>query len=285
MLIDTHCHLHDRQFFTAKQAETMLERARANGVEKIICIGTDPTDSLAARDFAATHDGVYWTYGVHPSEWQRWFGRDFLDNKKNFLKNVFVASQCEHSKVRGAALGEANKKIPDENSSVQKILFKPPCAIGEVGLDYHYGRDDRDQQIKLFEQMLQLATDHNLPVSFHIREAFDDFFPIIANFPNLKGVVHSFTDSKKNLRRILDQTDFYIGVNGLATYSTLPTPPLSRTLLETDAPFLTPSQFRGIINEPGYVKCVATWLAGKLDTTYEIIEQETTNNAKRLFRI
>lgn len=160
-----------------------------------------------------------------------------------------------------------------------------PVAIGEVGLDYHYPGYDRAAQIKLFEQMLQLAIDNDLPASFHVREAFDDFFPVVANFPKIRGVVHSFSDNKKNLKRILTETDFYVGVNGMATYSTLPTPPIERILLETDAPFLTPKTFRGIINEPAYVPAIAEWLAVKLGLDYQIIERETTKNAEELFHI
>ena len=154
-----------------------------------------------------------------------------------------------------------------------------------MGLDYHYEGYDREAQIRLFEQMLQLAKGNELPVSFHVREAYDDFFPILANFPKIRGVVHSFTDNKKVLRRILDETDFYVGINGLATYSTLPTPPLERILLETDAPFLTPNPFRGIINEPAYVRRVAEWLSRKLGQEYQSIEVETTKNARKLFGI
>ena len=238
MLIDTHCHLHDREFFTEEQAEVMLKRAQEAGVKKIICIGTDHEDSLVARDFANSHENIYWTYGIHPEN-------------------------AGHTKVA---------ELPSH-----------PVAIGEVGLDYHYDGYDRDAQIKLFEEMLQLAVDNNLPLSFHVREAFDDFFAVVANFPSVRGVVHSFTDSKKVLKRILNETNFYVGVNGLATYSTLPTPPLERILLETDAPFLTPVPFRGIINEPAYVREIAVWLSEKLGEKFEIIERETTKNAERLF--
>ncbi|MBO7718108.1 TatD family hydrolase [Candidatus Saccharibacteria bacterium] len=238
-LIDTHCHLHDRDFFKAAQAEEMIKRANERNVRKIICIGTSHEDSLAARDFANAHDNVYWTYGIHPSEVkQKTETYDFQDK---------------------------------------------PIAIGEVGLDYHSEGYNREAQIKLFEQMLQLASDNNLPVSFHVREAFPDFFAVMANFPKIRGVVHSFSDNKKNLKRILNETNFYIGVNGMATYSTLPTPPLERILLETDAPFLTPVPFRGIINEPAYVRAVAEWLSPKLGQGLEIIERETTKNAKKLF--
>ncbi len=160
-----------------------------------------------------------------------------------------------------------------------------PIAIGEVGLDYHYEGYNREAQIHLLEEFLQLAVDYDLPVSFHVREAYQDFLPIVKNFPQVRGVVHSFTDSKKVLKRILEETEFYIGVNGLATYSTLPTPPIERILLETDAPFLTPEPFRGIINEPAYVREVAHWLASKLGLEYKIIEKETTKNARKLYDV
>lgn len=264
MLIDTHCHLHDRKFFSVKQAEEMLERARQNGVEKIICIGTDPADSLAARDFATTHDNVFWTYGIHPEQ----ASILNLETVPRKFYEIFEASK---------ACDDRSERARSKNLNACLI------GIGEVGLDYHYDTTSRDQQIKLLNAMLDLALKNDLPVSFHVREAFDDFFGVIANFPQIHGVIHSFSDNKKNLKRILNETDFYIGVNGLATYSTLPTPPLERILLETDAPFLTPVPFRGIINEPGYVKQIAAWLASKLDQPFEIIEQETTKNARDLF--
>ncbi|MBO7657161.1 TatD family hydrolase [Candidatus Saccharibacteria bacterium] len=239
MLIDTHCHLHDREFFTAEQAEEMLKRAHEKGVEKIICIGTSHEDSLRAAEFASEHKDVYWTYGVHPEYCKEGFEYNFSGS---------------------------------------------PVAIGEVGLDYHYEEYDREAQIRLFEEMLQLASDNNLPVSFHVREAFEDFFAVISNFPKIRGVVHSFSDNKKNLKRILTETDFYVGVNGMATYSTLPTPPLERILLETDAPFLTPVPFRGIINECGYIYEIAQWLSDKLAVDFDQIERETTRNAEKLFK-
>ena len=244
MLIDTHCHLHDREFFTAEQAEEMLARAKSKGVEKIICIGTSRQDSLVARDFAKEHKDVYWTYGIHPE---------------------------------GAT--------SEETAEISFSRDLKPIAIGEVGLDYHYEGYSRKAQIRLLEEFLQLAVDYDLPASFHVREAYQDFLPIVKNFPQVRGVVHSFTDSKKVLKRILEDTEFFVGVNGLATYSTLPTPPIERILLETDAPFLTPVPFRGIINEPAYVGEVANWLASKLGLDHKIIEKETTKNARGLFSI
>lgn len=242
MLVDSHCHLHDRKFFTAGEAEECLSRAREAGVEKIICIGTSHEDSLAAREFASSHDNVYWTYGIHP-------------------ESASSHRQAEYD------------------------LAELPIAIGEVGLDYHYEGYDREGQIRLFEEMLQLAVDNDLPVSFHVREAFADFFPVIENFPSVRGVVHSFTDSKKVLKRILNETEFYIGVNGLATYSTLPLPPLERILLETDAPFLAPVPHRRERNEPAYIADIAKWLAKRLGISEEQVAQVTTKNVTGLFKI
>ncbi len=245
-LIDTHCHLHDQEFFTPEQAEAILKEAAERNVREIIVIGTDPDDSAAASKFASAHDNVYWTYGIHPehaSDWRQ-----------------------------------------DESDELLQDYAELLVAIGEIGLDYHYDGYDRGAQIKLFERMLQLALDLHLPVSLHIREAFADAWPVLDNFPGTTGVVHSFTGSKQELKRALDR-GFYIGVNGLATYTTPPLPPLEKMLLETDAPFLTPVPFRGTINKPGYVSNIATYLAGKLGVAEEILVEQTTKNARQLFNL
>ena len=280
-LIDSHCHLHDPQFFSKEQAEEMLVRAREAGVQKIICIGTDPDDSLVARDFAEAHDNVYWTYGIHPSEAKDLsFARRLEPEKSHTLGS-------RENRPTGEPLG-AGRNIDFSGSNQLGILSKDkslasPVAVGEVGLDYHYEGYNREAQIKLFEQMLQLAKDNNLPVSSHVREAFDDFFAVVANFPKIRGVVHSFSDNKKNLKRILSETDYFVGVNGMATYSTLPTPPLERILLETDAPFLAPVPMRGQTNEPSFIPEIAKWLAKKLDTDFELVAEITTKNTEDLF--
>ena len=275
MLIDSHCHLHDREFFTEKQANEMLNRAHQADVKKIICIGTSHEDSLNAMEFANSHDNVYWTYGIHPEAATK--EGVALMSQRRWVRSAAAREVAPAARGDGPAGRAPKRDINDRPSSL--------VAIGEVGLDYHYENYDREAQIRLFEEMCQLAIDNELPVSFHVREAFEDFFSVIENFPTIRGVVHSFTDNKKVLRRILNETKFYVGVNGLATYSTLPTPPLERIVLETDAPFLTPRQFRGIINEPAYIREIAMWLSEKIGEKFEIIEKETTNNVRRLFGI
>ena len=289
MLIDSHCHLHDREFFTEEQAEEMIKRANKAGVKKIICIGTSHEDSLAAAEFAAEHKDIYWTYGVHPEEAGRVAETDFFESIKRFefLTRIFLTDRTGSPRRGGSARVPAYDVLKNSSPTNKKISSARtrPVAIGEVGLDYHYEGYNREAQIRLFEQMLQLAVDNDLPVSFHVREAFDDFFPVVANFPKVRGVVHSFTDSKKVLKRILNETEFYVGVNGLATYSTLPLPPLERILLETDAPFLAPIPHRGEHNEPAYVAEVTKWLAGKLDISPTEVARVTTENTSSLFSL
>ena len=293
MLIDSHCHLHDKEFFTTEEAEKCIARANKAGVEKIICIGTNHEDSLAARDFAEMHDNVYWTYGIHPES----AGREKGLFSERSLSPVFASrdgtsslgnsNKFEFLSLRRSVVTGLGRSVfsTSENMLLEKTLSSRLVAIGEVGLDYHYEGYDREAQIKLFEQMLQLAQDNDLPVSFHVREAFADFFPVVENFPKIRGVVHSFTDSKKVLKRIINETEFYVGVNGLATYTTLATPPLERILLETDAPFLAPIPHRGEGNEPAYIADIAKWLSEKLEVSVDEVEKTTTNNCNKLFKL
>ena len=244
-LIDSHCHLHDLDFYTPEAQTQALTACTKKQVEKLICIGTDHEDSFQAAEFVAQNPTkLFWSYGIHPNE---------FDKPR---KDV----QFEHN--------------------------NRPVAIGEVGLDYHYGENDKLDQAGLLEEMLDLAIREDLPLIFHVRESFDDFFAILDNFSTAKirGVVHSFSDNKKNLRKSLER-DFYIGVNGLATYSTLPMPPIERILLETDAPFLAPVPLRGQTNQPANVYYVAKWLSEKLGLDFEEVAKITTENSETLFNL
>lgn len=242
--VDSHCHMHDTEFYSPEEQALLLDRAYKANVQKMIFIGTDYEDSLNARDFTLKNDKkrehLFWSFGIHPNE---------------------------HNKPR---------EVPDFSND-------KPIAIGEVGLDYHYGSSDKEEQFKLLNEMCQLAIDNDLPLIFHVREAFDDFLSLTDNFPNLRGVIHSFTDKKKYLRESLER-GFYIGVNGLATYSTLPLPPLDRTLIETDAPFLAPREHRGETNESSFIPEIGAWLAEKHNVSIEEVMEMTTKNCFELFK-
>lgn len=255
MLIDTHCHIHESTY--PHEVDGVLARAHAVGVEKMICVGTSEESSRQAVSFAAAHQGVYAAVGVHPHD-----TKDGWEGVGKILTSPTTAS------------------LPN------KIV-----AIGEIGLDYFYTHSPRDIQIKALEEQIELALKHNLPIIFHVREAFDDFWSILDNFHGIKGELHSFTDSTVNLEEGLKR-GLYIGVNGISTFTKDPIQqkmfqevPLDRMLLETDAPFLTPAPLRGKVNEPAFVGYVAEFHAQNRGISSKEIAKITTTNARALFAL
>jgi len=249
-LIDSHCHVHDQEFFR-DQTQAVYERAIDADIG-MITIATSEADSQQALKFVENRQNIWATIGVHP-----------------------------HSQKINV---EKLKEILDSNNP--KIV-----AIGETGLDYHYDNSPRETQQHLFESQLQLALDYDLPVSFHVREAFDDFWPIVDNFPKVRGVLHSFTDNWANAQKGLER-GFYIGINGIATFTkdaeqlkVYKEAPLDKILLETDAPFLTPKPFRGKMNEVKYVELVAGWCAKSRTLPFDEIARVTYQNTCELFKI
>ena len=249
MLIDSHCHIHDTGFDNTP--EEIIKHAKSHGVEKYITIGTDPADSARAAQFARSHADTWWTFGYHPNE---------FDGDRARLEQDLAAAS--------ALLDSAEKLV----------------GIGEIGLDYHFDGFDREAQIFLLENMLQIAQDRKLPVSFHVRDAFKDFWPIFDNFHLAPSVLHSFSDSEQNLAEGLKR-GLYTGVNGLSTFAKIPHAPLERIIFETDAPYLTPKPFRGKINKPGYIKYIAEWASEYYQTSFDEVAQITTQNVEKIFNI
>ena len=247
MLVDSHCHLHDNFPIPVEEA---LKKSHQNGVDKIIVIGTSPADSENACKFAEAHEEVSWTYGYHPES--------FDDNRAQLEINLKNAKELLKSK---------------------KLV-----GIGEIGLDYHFSPVEKEPQIYLLQNMLQIAQDYELPVSFHVRDAFEDFWPIFDNFHLKPSVLHSFTDSEKNIEEGLKR-GLYFGVNGIATFAKIAHPPLERILLETDAPYLTPKPFRGKINESAYILHIAEWAAEYYQVSLDEIADITTKNAEFIYKI
>jgi len=231
--------------------DEVLLRASEAGVDEYICVGTSEESSRLAIAFAEEHPEAYAAIGVHPH-----------DTKDGYsaINNL---------------MGTSSKIV----------------AVGEVGLDYFYTHSPREVQMEALEAQIQVALAHNLPMIFHVREAFDDFWPIFDKYPGIRGELHSFTDSSENLQKALER-GLYIGVNGISTFTkdevqkkTFDSIPLDRLLLETDAPFLTPAPLRGKVNEPAYVKLVAEYHADRRGISLEEISDATTANARTLFQL
>jgi TatD DNase family protein len=248
---DTHCHIHDSAFFP-DGGKAEYERALKAGIHRVVCVGTDSRSSREALVFSDNHDKAYASFGIHP--------HDSSVELPTF--NAFSAWCLE------------NKS--------EKVV-----AIGEIGLDYYYMHSPREQQIELFEKQIDLALRLDLPIIFHVREAFDDFWPIFSNFKGIRGVLHSYTDDITNMEEGLGK-GLYIGVNGIATFAPgrdeiTRAIPLEKILLETDAPYLTPKPIRGKINEPGNVGYIASYVAELRGITVEELSRATEANSTGLF--
>lgn len=253
---DTHCHIHEDTYPDTVGA---LKRARKSGVSRFICVGTDVTSSKQAVNFAEKHDDTWASIGLHPHD--AVLGPDAVSTLAELIKN------------------EKSKDV-----HVRNIV-----AIGECGLDYFYDNSPRDTQITMLEAQLQLASDHHLPVIFHVRNAFDDFWPIFRGFQGLRGVLHSYTDDMSNLEVALSH-DLCIGVNGISTFTKDPKQqqmyasiPVNQLLFETDSPFLTPIPHRGMVNEPAFVTLVAQHIANLQSIDLEELSRATEQNATTLF--
>lgn len=266
MLVDTHCHIHDEDY-PLSPVET-LRRAHEAGVNKLICVGTSQKSSADALAFAEMHDDVYAAIGVHPHDTKEGWGR-----------------------IAELALLHRGKAIQDTSTQSNDHKKAKLVAVGEIGLDYYYNHSSREVQITALEAQMQVAVDTNLPIIFHVRDAFDDFWPIFDNFSTLKGELHSFTDTLVNLEQGLKR-GLFIGVNGISTFTKdthqqqmFAAIPLERMLLETDAPFLTPTPKRGTVNEPAFVGLVAEYHAGLRGISRDEIARVTTANAQKLFAL
>ena len=251
MLIDTHCHLHDSEFY-GDTRELAYQQSIDAGVT-MLCVGTDLRSSREALDFCRSHPQCYPIVGIHPHE--------AATNQVDLLREMVVEYRSEI------------------------------VGIGEIGLDYYYDHSSRDLQKAALRTQLSIAQEANLPVSFHVRNAFDDFWPIFDEFSGIRGVLHSFTDSAQNLAQGL-RRGLFIGVNGISTFTKdeqqqemFANLPINVTVLETDAPFLTPAPLRGKINIPAYVERVAAHQAALKSVVLADIARKTTANAKVIFGI
>lgn len=268
-LVDTHCHIQSAGLPRGEQvtrelwgkapdltADAIVAGASEAGVTRLLCVGCDLDDSRLAIDFVRTRDNCWASTGIHPHEAQHYSGHP--------------------AKLEAFAALATQPKV---------------VAIGECGFDFYYNHSPKEAQIEVLRFQIELALKHELPLIFHVREAFDDFWPVFDAYEGVRGVLHSFTDSKVNLEKALER-GLYIGVNGIATFAkssdqieVYKTVPAAKLLLETDAPFLTPTPYRGTINEPKRLSTVADFLAELRGEDRERLAAATTANARKLFSI
>lgn len=253
-LVDTHCHIHFKEFGFVP--DNVINNAADANVGKMICVGCSLDDSKSAVEFSGSRSNVWASVGAHPHN-----GAEFLETPNSAQLLVDLA----------------------KNSKV--------IAIGEIGLDYYKCTVDKKDQEKTLTIQIEATIDLGLPYIFHIREAWSDFWKVLDNYPGISGVVHSFSSTRSDLEDVLKR-DLYVGLNGIITFTKIAEQleaaklvPSSSLLLETDAPFLTPKPYRGHTCEPKHILNIAQFLAGLRSEELDDLASSTTNNAERLFRI
>ena len=259
MIIDTHAHYDDEKF--DEDREELLLSLKDAGIERVINMGTCVKTSREAVKLAKTYAPVYAAVGIHPEE-------------------IADPDESRTEEIRALA-GE------------EKVVM-----IGEIGLDYYWVKDNKEEQKRVFREQLKLAAELDLPVSVHSRDAAEDTLTVITEEvalakekgQRLTGIIHCFGYSPEMAESFV-KLGFLIGIGGVVTFKnskklkeTVKEIPLEKLVLETDAPYLAPEPFRGKRNSSIFLPYVAETIAQIKGITREEVEKVTTENAYRLIK-
>ena len=230
---------------------SVLKNASLNQVSRMINAGCEAKSNQEVLE-TLKYNGVYGALGIHPE--------DVLNYKVEDIKFI------------------------EENLKCKKVV-----AIGEIGLDYHYGKENREKQIKLFECQLALAEKYHMPVVVHSREATEDTIELLKKY-NVKGVIHSFSGSLE-IANIYIKMGFLLGINGVITFKNchlkdvINKIDVHNLVLETDSPYLTPVPYRGEKNDPSRILTIAEFVSQIKGISLEELALITNENIKRTFDI
>ncbi|MFA6860699.1 MAG: TatD family hydrolase [Clostridia bacterium] len=255
MLIDSHAHLNDEAFLN--NVKEAIDNAKNNGIFAVVCASYDYPSSERSVLLSKEHEEIFATVGIHPEN-----AMEFNDEIKEKLMIL---------------------------SKEKKVV-----AWGEIGLDYHYDINQKDIQKKVFIKQIELANKANLPIIVHMRDATKDTLDILQTNKKLLingGVIHCFSGSIETAQEFI-KLGFLISFAGPLTYKNSSQArevalkiPLDKILVETDSPYLSPVPLRGQINTPANVKYVALELAKIKNISLSEVEEQTTLNVKKLFKI
>lgn len=247
MFIDTHCHLSVDDY---EDIDLLMVENNKAGISKIIISGCSKDSINESLALSEKYSNVYVTIGYHPSE------VEYVDD--SLLE--MLRQQLNHNNVVG---------------------------LGEIGLDYHYGKDSKEAQLILFEKQLKIAEELELPVVIHSRYATEDTINCLKKF-NVTGVIHCFTGSVETAN-IYIKMGYKLGIGGVVTFKNsnlcevVKEIGLSNILLETDSPYLAPVPFRGEKNSSKYIPLIARRISEICDVSMEEVAYITSCNACNLF--
>lgn len=253
-LIDTHCHLYDKAFDEDRLLAS--KRAKEKGLVNILMPNVDRVSLPRMLE-------------LHQSN-------------PTFFRPMLGLHPC-------SVTGNYKEELSFLKSSIDKATF---IAVGEIGIDKYWSLDFINEQIDAFEQQIDWAKQLDLPIVIHCRDAYPEILDILEQkkHTRLRGVLHCFTGSQADADRLIDM-GFYLGLGGVLTFKNgglaewIQSIPLDRILLETDAPYLAPTPYRGKRNEPSYLVEVAQKLADIHESPLEAIAKKTTENAVKLFNL
>ncbi|MCD6551843.1 TatD family hydrolase [Thermotoga sp.] len=252
-MVDTHTHLHFRQF--NEDRTEIISRFEEDRIDFVVNVGVDLEDSKKSLEITKLSDRILCAVGVHPHEAK--------NVPENFIEELRKLARSE------------------------KVV-----AIGETGLDFFRNISPPEDQRRVFIEQIGLARSLDLPLIVHVREAYEEAYAILSSedLPEKKGVIHAFSSNYEWAKKFID-LGFLLGIGGPVTYpkneslrEVVKKVGLEHIVLETDCPFLPPQPFRGKRNEPKYLKYVIETIAGVLSTSYLIVEERTTENAFKLFK-
>ena len=254
-MIDSHCHINDELY--KQNPSNYIKEAEKSGVFQFLIVGFDEKSSELALDIANKYESCFAAVGIHPS-----------DAKK--------AEAGDLEKIK--ELGRHNKAI----------------AIGEIGLDYYWDKDEKikEQQKAFFKEQIKIANELNLPISIHCRDALEDCLQILKENPVKRGgIMHCYAGSLEMSKEFI-KLGFLFGFGGTVTFKNAVRPkevvanvPSNSYVLETDAPYLTPHPYRGKENHSKYLYLVRDQIAELRGISPEQVEKETTENFKRVFGV
>lgn len=249
MFTDTHCHLYQEYY---KDIDLVIKESIEHQVSRFFVAGCDSKSNLEVLELVKKFTCVYGCLGIHPEEMNSYKNEDLL----------FMENHLKNSKI---------------------------IAIGEIGLDYHYSKENKEVQQQLFEAQLQMASKIHLPVVIHSREATEDTIRILKKYPNVHGVIHSFTGSLETAN-IYVKMGYKLGINGVVTFKNshlkeiIPSI-INSVVLETDSPYLTPHPYRGTQNSPKYIFDIASFIVSISGKSLKELADITNRNIQDIFDI
>lgn len=248
MFVDTHCHIFKEYY---EDINKIIEAAKQNNINYLINNGCNRESNIEVLSLIEKYPNMYGAIGIHPEE---------VDNYKD-SDIEFIENNLNNSKI---------------------------VAIGEIGLDYYYTKDNKEKQIELFERQLALAEKYNIPVIIHSREATEDTINILKKY-NVTGTIHSFSGSYETAQ-IYIKMGYMLGINGVVTFKnshlkeTIKEIGINNIILETDSPYLTPVPYRGHKNSPAYILEIAKFISDYNEITLDELSKITSNNVKKIYK-